>query len=190
MSRITPLSPPYPDEIQADFDRIMPPGAPPLALFRTVAASHRAWRKFRDGSLLDRGPLSLRQREIVIDRTCARAGCEYEWGVHIAAFSKAAKLTDEEIRATASGEVEAPCWNAEEKILIGTVDALHDRATLTDHEFTALSEHFSPEQILEVMMLAGFYRTVAYIANGLALPNERGAPTFPPGDPKEVMTAS
>lgn len=179
MSRIKPLSPPYPDEIQADFDRVMPPGAPPLVLFRTVASSARAWRKFRDGSLLDRGPLSLRQREIVINRTCARAGCDYEWGVHIAAFAKAADLTDEEIRATVLGTSESPCWTEDEKTLIATVDALHDRATLSDHEFAALSARFSPEQILEIMMLAGFYRTVAYIANGLAVPNEPGAPTFP-----------
>src|SRR4051812_29406070 len=53
----------------------------------------RAWEKFRGGSLLDRGPLSLREREIVIDRTCALNGCEYEWGVHVATFSDAAHLT-------------------------------------------------------------------------------------------------
>ena len=41
-------------------------GAPPLMLFRIVASHPRAWEKFRAGSLLDRGPLSLREREIVI----------------------------------------------------------------------------------------------------------------------------
>ena len=71
MSRIAPLEPPYAPEIQAQFDRIMR-GAPPLTLFRVVAGNARAWDKFRAGSLLDRGPLTLREREIVIDRTCAR----------------------------------------------------------------------------------------------------------------------
>jgi alkylhydroperoxidase family enzyme len=179
MSRLEPLSPPYPEEIQADFNRIMPPGASPLVLFRAIAVSSRAWRKFRDGSLLDRGPLPLRQREIVIDRVTARTGCEYEWGVHIAAFARAAGLSAEQILATVSGAADASCWSKEEKILIATVDALNDRATLSDQEFTALSAHFSQEQILEVMMLAGFYRTVAYIANGLSIANEPGAPTFP-----------
>jgi alkylhydroperoxidase family enzyme len=181
MSRIKPLSPPYPDEIQADFDRIMPTGAPPLALFRAIATSRRAWRKFRDRSLLDRGPLSLRQREIVIDRASARSGCEYEWGVHIAAFSALARLTDDQVRATVAGDMNSPCWSDEERILIATVDALHDRATLSEAEFSALAAHYSPEQILEILMLAGFYRTVAYIANGLAIANEPGAPTFPAG---------
>ena len=86
MSRIAPLEPPYAPEIQQQFDRIMQ-GAPPLVLFRVIAGSARAWEKFRAGSLLDRGPLSLREREIVIDRTCALTGCEYEWGVHISTFA-------------------------------------------------------------------------------------------------------
>jgi hypothetical protein len=71
MSRIAPLRPPYDQDIQAQFDRIMR-GAPPLMLFRVVAGNARAWEKFRAGGLLDKGPLSLREREIVIDRTCAR----------------------------------------------------------------------------------------------------------------------
>ena len=100
--RIAPLQPPYPPEIAQQFDRIMR-GAPPLALFRMMAGHARAWEKFRGASLLDRGPLSLREREIVIDRTCARTGCEYEWGVHIAAFAEAAHLTDEQVRTKQGG---------------------------------------------------------------------------------------
>ena len=80
--RIAPLAPPYPADLQSQWDRVMR-GKPPLLLFRTIARSPRAWEKFVGGSLLDRGPLTLRQREIVIDRTCARCGCEYEWGVHL-----------------------------------------------------------------------------------------------------------
>src|SRR6201991_1626555 len=96
--RIAPLQAPYPPEIQTQFDRIMR-GAPPLTLFRVMAGHARAWDKFRAGGLLDPGPLSLRQREIVIDRTCALNGCEYEWGVHVAIFAAAAKLTDEQVHA-------------------------------------------------------------------------------------------
>src|ERR1700685_2580539 len=111
MSRIAPLQPPYEPAIQSQFDRIMR-GAPPLTLFRVVASNARAWEKFRAGSLLDRGPLSLREREIVIDRTCARTGCEYEWGVHVAAFAEAAHLTAEQVRATVLDGADALCWSA------------------------------------------------------------------------------
>jgi len=110
MSRIAPLEPPYAPDIGEQFDRIMR-GAPPLMLFRVVAGHARAWDKFRAGSLLDRGPLSLREREIVIDRTCARTGCEYEWGVHVSTFAEAAHLT--------MNRSARPCWKAPTRVLVG-----------------------------------------------------------------------
>jgi len=178
MSRIAPLEPPYAPEIQQQFDRIMR-GAPPLQLFRVVAGNPRAWEKVRAGSLLDRGPLTLREREIVIDRTCARTGCEYEWGVHVATFADAAHLSDEQVRATVLGEADAPCWSESEQALIAAVDALHARATLSDAEFKALSAHYEEARIFEIILLCGFYRTVSYLANGLDLPLEQKAARFP-----------
>ena len=178
MSRIAPLEPPYAPEIQQQFDRIMQ-GAPPLVLFRVIAGSARAWEKFRAGSLLDRGPLSLREREIVIDRTCALTGCEYEWGVHIATFAGPARLTEEQVRATVLGGADAPCWSPAEQAMIAAVDALHHRATLSDAEFSALRAHYEDAKILEIMLLCGFYHTVSYIANGLALPLEEKGARFP-----------
>jgi hypothetical protein len=178
MSRIAPLQPPYAPEIQGQFDRIMQ-GALPLMLFRVVAGQPRAWEKFRAGSLLDRGPLSLREREIVIDRTCARTGCEYEWGVHVTAFAQAAHLTEEQVRATVLGKADAACWSAAEQALISVVDALHDRATLSDAEFGALSAHYDDAKVFEIILLCGFYRTVSYLANGLALRLEEKAARFP-----------
>jgi alkylhydroperoxidase family enzyme len=178
MSRIAPLEPPYDPEIQGQFDRIMR-GAPPLVLFRVMAGSPRAWEKFRAGGLLDRGPLSLKEREIVIDRTCALTRCEYEWGVHVTTFAQAAHLTEEQVRATVHGPADAPCWSAAEQALIATVDALHARATLSDAEFGALSAHYDDAKIFEIILLCGFYRTVSYLANGLALPLEKNAARFP-----------
>jgi alkylhydroperoxidase family enzyme len=178
MSRIAPLEPPYPPEVQQQFDRIMR-GAPPLVLFRVIAGSARAWEKFRAGSLLDRGPLSLREREIVIDRTCALTGCEYEWGVHVTTFAGPAHLTDEQVRATVLGAADAPCWSPAEQAMLAVVDALHHRATLTDVEFAALRAHYDDAQTLEIMLLCGFYHKVSYIANGLALPLEEKGARFP-----------
>jgi alkylhydroperoxidase family enzyme len=178
MSRIAPLDPPYAPEIQGQFDRIMR-GAPPLMLFRVIAGNVRAWEKFRAGSLLDPGPLSLREREIVIDRTGALTGCEYEWGVHVAMFAGPAGLTDEQVRATVLGKADASCWSAAEQALIATVDALHARATLSDAEFKTLSAHYDEAKIFEIILLCGFYRTVSYLANGLDLPLEATAARFP-----------
>ena len=178
MSRIAPLAPPYSAELQQHFDRIMR-GKPPLVLFRMMAGHPRAWEKFRGASLLDRGPLSLREREIVIDRTCALNSCEYEWGVHVTAFGAAAKLSEEQVHATVHGNANAECWSPVEQVLIAAVDALHARATLDDAEFAALSAHYDDDQVLEIILLCGFYRTVSYLANGLRLPLEANAARVP-----------
>ena len=177
MSRIAPLQPPYAPETKEVFDRIMR-GAPPLMLFRVMASHKRAWDKFRAGSLLDPGPLTLREREIVIDRTCALNKCEYEWGVHVAIFAAPAGLDAAQVRATVLEGSDAPCWSAAERALIAAVDALHHRATWTDAEFAALKAHYDEDKILEIILLCGFYRTVSYLANGLALPLEEKAARF------------
>jgi hypothetical protein len=75
--RVTPLEPPYPPDMQADFDKLMR-GAAPLRLFRTMARNPRVLRRFLAGALLERGSITLRSRELMILRTCARCRAEYE----------------------------------------------------------------------------------------------------------------
>lgn len=178
MARVSALQPPYPGTVASDFERIMGKGKEPLLLFRTLAASERAWAKFRGGSLLDGRLLSLREREIAIDRTCARTGCEYEWGVHVSIFAEKAGLSRVEIAALLAVPFDAAGWSAREAALIAAVDALHEDATLSDEAYAVLAAHYDREQIVEIIMLAGFYRTVSYLARGLALELEPDAARF------------
>ena len=143
MSRVEPVAAPYPAELQKVLDTIMPPGVPPLTLFTTLARVPRIWDRFRAGSLLDRGPVSLRHRAIVIDRTCARCGCGYEWGVHVAFFAQRVSLKPEQVRATVHGDSSDPVWTDEERLLIRLVDELHDSASLSDETWRALAATFS-----------------------------------------------
>ena len=170
--RVEPVAPPYPAELQAVFDRIMPPGVPPLTLFTTLARVPRIYERFRAGSLLDRGPVSLRHREIVIDRTCARCGCAYEWGIHVAFFAERVALTAEQLRATGHGSADDPVWSAEERLLIRLVDELHDTSGISDGLWRELAAAFSVEQIFELIALVGFYHTVSFFANGFRLAPE------------------
>ena len=77
------------------------------------------------------------------------------------------------------GDANATCWSPPEQVLIATADALHERATLSESEFKALSAHYDDAKIFEIIQLCGFYRTVSYLANGLALPLEAKAARFP-----------
>lgn len=177
--RVDPVAPPYAPELQATFDKIMPRGVPPLKLFTTLARVPRIYDRFRAASLLDRGPVSLRYREIVIDRTCARCGCSYEWGVHVAFFADRAALTPEQVLATVRGDANDPAWSDEELLLIRLVDELHDGADISDRLWNALATAFSVEQIFELIALVGFYHMVSFFANGLRLGTEPNAAPTP-----------
>jgi alkylhydroperoxidase family enzyme len=177
VARMEPVTAPYPPELQKVFDAIMPAGVPPLTLFTTLARVPRIWERFRAGSLLDRGAVSLRHREIVIDRTCARCGCAYEWGVHVAFFAQRVTLTAEQLRATWHGGADDSVWSDEERLLIRLVDELHDSSTISEDLWERLAAVFTAEQTLELIALAGFYHTVSFFANGLGIPLESfGAP--------------
>jgi alkylhydroperoxidase family enzyme len=177
-TRIEPAQPPFSDLVQKTLERLMPAGVPPLVLFTTLARSERAFSKFMAAGLLDKGPLPIREREIMIHRTTARCGSEYEWGVHVALFSERVGFTPEQVAATTAPGV-SDVWTAREALIVQMADALHETTTIDGSLWALLATEFSPEQILELILLAGFYRTVAYLTNGLALPLENYASRFP-----------
>lgn len=176
--RIPPASPPFEDDIAATIDTVMR-GQPPLHLFATMARDPRLARKFFAGGLLDRGHLTMRQREITIDRTTALCRCEYEWGVHIAGFAEKAALTAEQIRSTVHGNADDACWSDEDRLLIRLCDALHAQCDVDDALWTQLRAKFSEEAMIELLMVAGFYRTVSYLTNAIRLPLEKFGARFP-----------
>src|SRR5271157_6016958 len=175
--RIAPAPSPLPADIQQAIDAVMR-GNPPLLLFTTLARDRRLFFKFFSSGLLDRGHLTIRQREIVIDRVTAACDAEYEWGVHVSTFATRAGLSEEQIASLTTGGPEDPCWDDGDRLLIQLCDSLHRSCTVDDDLWARLSTYHSDEAILELLMLAGAYRTVSYLVNSLRLPLEDGARTF------------
>ena len=178
-ARIGALEPPYSAAVADVFDRVMPENVPPLTLFRTVAVNERTFLGLMAGRLYERGSVTLRDREIVIDRTCARCGCEYEWGVHVAFFAERARLTADQIAATCAGESGASAFPPRERLLLRLVDELHDTAEVSDALWLALRAEWTDEQLIELVVLVGRYHLVSFAANALRIPLEAYAPQFP-----------
>jgi alkylhydroperoxidase family enzyme len=177
-TRIDPAQPPYPAHVQQAFDRIMPSGVPPLTLFRTVARDSRLMERFFGATLLDRGHLTLRQRELTILRVCANNDSEYEWGVHVSGFSVKAGFTPEQVAATRAPTSEATCWTAPDRLLIRLCDTLHQSCDIPDALWRELRATFSEDAVLELLMLNGLYRMVSILTVGLRMPLEPWAATF------------
>ena len=170
--RIQPAEPPYSALVADALARVMPEGVPPLALFRTVAVNERVFLRMMAGGLLDRGSLTLREREVVIDRTCFRCGSEYEWGVHVAFFGARVGLTEAETRDLCANDPEATAFGPRERLLLRLCDELHATANVGDALWSALAKEWSPAELVELIALAGYYHAIAFLTNALRVPLE------------------
>jgi alkylhydroperoxidase family enzyme len=183
-ARIAPVEPPFDPTVDAELKRWMPPNAPldPLRLFRTLARHvplAGAMHPLGSFLLSRRFALGKREREVVIDRVCARCGCEYEWGVHAAAFGAAAGLDETVLRATVQGTAADPAWSETDRLLVRLVDELHDTARVSDELWQGLAAEWAAETLLELLVLVGWYHVIAFVANGARVEREPWALRFP-----------
>jgi 4-carboxymuconolactone decarboxylase len=181
--RIPPLSPPYTQEIEAMLNSWMRaiPGREPLRIFRTFAV-HRDLAP-RTGVLgagiLAHGRVAEREREVMIHRTCALCGAEYEWGVHAALAAETLGFSDEQLYSTVHGTSSDGCWTEREALVFDLADELHQTSTVSADLFEALSERWEDDQILELLITAGWYRAIAYVVNGTQVMPEEWGRRFP-----------
>jgi alkylhydroperoxidase family enzyme len=188
--RIDPLAPPYEPETAAMLEKWMAaaPEREPLKLFRTLARQPEvAARMGSLGVLLRDGRrVEAREREIVIHRTTARCGAEYEWGVHAVVYGRPLGLTEDQLAATVVGIADDPVWSEREALLMRLADELHDSADLTDGLWAELERHWSDDQLLELIVLAGWYRLISQILRAARTDLETWAPRFPVPAPDVV----
>ena len=177
--RIKPVDPPYDEDVEADFDALMPEGMEPLKLFRTVAHNPRVLHRMRVGGLLDEGAIEPRERELLILRTTANCGCEYEWGVHVTGFSAAVGISEEQVEATVHGNHDDHVWSETDSLLIRLADELHETTKVSDTLWDELEDHWEPDQLIELVMLIGLYHAVSFTANAFEVELEAIAERFP-----------
>jgi 4-carboxymuconolactone decarboxylase len=174
--RLAPLTP---DEMTDD-QRELAGGSNmgTLNIFATLVRApglFRRWAPF-GGKLLQGGKLSGRDREIVILRTAIRCDAAYEWGQHVS-IARDAGLSDDEILRVAEGP-SASGWTAHEVALITAVDELRDDVCLSDATWKALTETYSDEQMIELLMLSGHYALLAGVLNSCGVQPEGPLPAL------------
>jgi alkylhydroperoxidase family enzyme len=175
--RIHPRPTPYPEPIKTILAGYPQGPEGPIRLFTTLAHSERALKKIGSAGLLDKGsPLSMKHREMIILRTSANLGTDYEWGIHVQVFSKHVGLTAEQIDDSCNQTPTPALWQEEELLLLRVVDSLTTSATIDDELWASVAAKFSVEQIMEILMLAGFYHTIAFLNNAMRVEQEDGTP--------------
>lgn len=176
--RVAPVEPPHDAETAAALEAL---GAP-IALFRVFARrpdrAHgvHGWGRYY---LSRRAALSLRHRELVIDRTTRRCGAEYEWGVHVAVFAGKAGLDAGQIRSIVAGGPDDDCWtDPADRAVLRAVDALCSANDLSDDEWRELTGAVGEEGAVDLLLLCGWYHAISFAARVLRLPPEPGTPAF------------
>jgi len=150
-----------------------------LNIFTTLVRHPRLYRRWSafGGTLLRRGELSGRDRELLILRTAWHCHAHYEWGQHVA-IAKSAGLSEDEITRVPEGP-DAAGWSSEDAALLRAADELHADARISDGTWAALAGRLDERQLIEVCMVVGQYHLVAFTLNSLGVELEADAAPFP-----------
>ena len=154
---------------------------PQLNIFRTLGRNRPLFKGFLalGGHLLgESGLLPPREREIVILRTGFRAGSEYEFGQHTR-MGRDAGLSDDEIGRLA--DAAGGGWSDDDSALVAMVDELCDHDVVSEPTWQRLAARWSEEQLLELLVLAGYYRLVSGLLNSTGVALEPETPGWPAG---------
>lgn len=115
--------------------------------------------------LLTAGALAARDRELVILRTVWLCEAPLAWGEHVDIGKRAGLASDDIERVTQGSAAEG--WSRRDAALQKSVEELHQEAMVSDPTWDQLQAVLNDAQLIEVLILAGHYRTVAYYQNAI-----------------------
>jgi alkylhydroperoxidase family enzyme len=150
----------------------------PLNIFRTLARHPDLFDAFgRLGTfLLFKGRLPARERELVILRVGRQAQSEYEFGQHTV-IGRQAGLTDDEIARLA--DPTAAGWSADDMALVRLADELCEHDIVSAETWAALQTRWDEGELLELLVLAGYYRLVSGMLSSAGVALEPATPGWP-----------
>jgi len=170
VTRIAYVTEPDP-EVAHMFDRPMVSPVPAPNALKLLANHPNLLTRFATLAAIFAGETSLPAHdvELVILRSAWRSGCEYEWSQHYARGERAG--VDVESLRTEDGP-----WSDEDATLVALVDEIHRDAVATDDTWERLRGRYDDRQLLEVLLLPGFYRMFAGLMNTVQVPVDEGLP--------------
>ena len=188
--RIAPLQPPYQPETAAMLAKWMPPGAAiePLVLFRTLAVHSELFARMRPlgAGILGHPRLDPRDREIPHPAHLRASRRGVRVGSACRTFGRPLGLTEQQIAATAAGQADDPAWSAADAHLAAAADALYDTDTIPDRLWEALAARLRDDQLIEAVIVVGWYRLLSCVINATRIEPEPWAARFPRGAHNKV----
>ncbi|QGG96594.1 carboxymuconolactone decarboxylase family protein [Actinomarinicola tropica] len=177
--RLAPVANPTAEQREVLASAGTRPDRDPLNIFATMVHNRRVANRavLLGGAFLGKGTIPGREREIVILRVGHRASAVYEFGQHVV-IGRREGLTDDEIADLARDELTRD-WAAGDRALIAMADELCADDCVGDATWATLAERYTEEQLVELLMLAGYYRMISGFLNSAGVQLDDGVPGWP-----------
>jgi len=117
---------------------------------------------------LSDGEMTIRDRELAILRLAWLSQAPFEWGSHVMIARRNGVTTGEIARAIEGSS--DPGWNDRDRAIVRAMEELHYDSMISDETWAALAGFYNDKKLIELVILAGQYKTVAYYQNALRLP--------------------
>jgi alkylhydroperoxidase family enzyme len=178
--RITPISlDEMDDELAETMASALTIDGRPLNICGVLGHHPKLLKRFNllGGFLLNKGLVPERERELVILRVGWNARAEYEFGQHTV-IGRRSGLTDDEIVALTLPPDDHP-WSLDDRALVALADDLAADDCVSDATWAELATRWSDAQLVELLIVAGFYRLVSGFLNSAGVQLDEGVPGFP-----------
>ena len=168
------------DELRTTLEGALTLDGRPLNIFGVLGHHPKLLKRFNllGGYILNKGLIPEREREMVILRIGWNARAVYEFGQHTV-IGRRCGLSDEEITALTRAPDEHE-WSDDDRTLIAMADDLSTDDCVSDATWEALSTRWSDAELVELLVVAGFYRLVSGFLNSAGVQLDEGVPGFPP----------
>lgn len=130
-------------------------------------------------ALIFHNTVASRTRELVILRIGWRTGSEYVFCNHVSQ-SRDLGMSDEEILGVRD-PAQCRAYSETDRRVIALADEIHESARVTPATWSALEKVFTPEELVELVLVAGFWRTIAGFLNTAEIPLDADVLSWPEG---------
>jgi len=147
-----------PEDVREAFDKL----PRKLNIFRMWSNAYTCFRpgmRF-GGAILSKQKLNPALRELVILLVARIEGGTYEWVQHVP-IALGVGCHKDQIAALETAKLDAACFDAKEKALLRLASEVIKDVKASEEAVTQASKHFSPQEIVEIILTCGFYMTMA-----------------------------
>ena len=139
-----------------------------------IATGESEFTRFAFRDLLELRAADILQPDVSIAggvtetmRIAALCESAYEWGQHVS-MGRDAGLTDAEIEAIRTGN-DPGTWTETDRLLLAATGQLHEHTCISPDLWTALSAHYSEQQMLDIIFTVGNYNMLAMALNSIGV---------------------